>query len=494
MTDINAGTVMPEIEKLGIPAEMIGNPRPASIEAKRTSFLAPSENAEYVGGDTIRFSLPMSQNHYLTPDVSFEFDWTNTSDADTKQGALDYSASAIIQRIRIFHGSNLLSDVSEYGRLRQIINDVSQSPVNSSTISNVLEGTPQTAQVLGKKGAGGTTAISSLSAVPRQQRSTFINRNDTRRYKVALVDGLIGTLATASLPCHAMTAAPLRVEIELATTNNCVLSVPARVANDGAAGVTAAMPITWKVSKAQLNATFVQVSSSAQALIDQACGGKYMLNTSMYRHSQQNINGDSNQVSILLPFSFSSLKHLVHGLYVQTNENDQTKYTISGRSKCHVEHQWYQIGASRVPSQYINGEAELLSEACKCFAVSSDLLQVCNHLDTDNISVELTEGWYLAGSTAVATADKVSTTNKRGTFAFGFDLECWGAKSSAQRIENGINSTSLQLYVNFETSSGNVFGKVNASDAAAAKQIECHSWAQYDCLITCMNGTAYARF
>ena len=29
----------------------------------------------------------------------------------------------------------------------------------------------------------------------------------------------------------------------------------------------------------QLNATYIQVSSAAQALIDQATGGKYMLNT-----------------------------------------------------------------------------------------------------------------------------------------------------------------------------------------------------------------------
>ena len=112
-----------------MPSELIGNPRPASIEAKRTSCLSPSENSTYIGSDTVRFTLPCQPNTYLTPDVSLEFSWKSTTAAGAApaggSGALDYSASSIIRRLRIFHGSQLLEDVSEYGKLRQIIQDIS---------------------------------------------------------------------------------------------------------------------------------------------------------------------------------------------------------------------------------------------------------------------------------------------------------------------------------------------------------------------------------
>jgi hypothetical protein len=141
MTDISAEMNLPTIEKIGVPSELIGADRPASIEAKRVLHVAPSENSTYNGGDTVRFTLPCQQNTYLTPDVALRFTFTNTAVAANTCNP-DYSASALIKRLRIFHGSQLLEDCDNYNRLRQIITDVSQSPVNSSTISSVLEGTP----------------------------------------------------------------------------------------------------------------------------------------------------------------------------------------------------------------------------------------------------------------------------------------------------------------------------------------------------------------
>ena len=508
MTDINAGTNMPEIERLGVPSELIGNPRPASIEAKRTSYLSPSENSTYIGGDTVRFTLPCQPNTYLTPDVSLEFVWKNTTAAAAApaggSGALDYSASSIIRRLRIFHGSQLLEDVSEYGKLRQIIQDISQSPVNSSTISSILEGTPPSGAVAG----GGVVAtredpsipnLRSLKIVPEQMRSTFVAPQQSRRYKIRLVSGLIGSLATASCPCNAMSASPLRVEIELASNNDAVLSMPATVAPDP---VLAALPITWEINNVQLNATYIQVSSAAQALIDQATGGKYMLNTSMYRHAQQNLPGSSQSGSILLPFSYSSLKHVLHGHYIQSNNNNQTTYSISGRSRCNIGKTWYQIGASRVPSQQIDGSLQILSEACSCFAISSDLLQVSNHLTLENTAspaANFCRGWYKQSVTAVAggaaqvpVPAQVPNSNIRGTFTSGYDMEAFGAASSTQRIESGINTTALQMYYQLETVAGQTFG--GPVVGGVQQQVEVHSWAQYDCLITCANGQAYARF
>ena len=272
MTDINAENNMPQMERLGVPSELIGADRPASIEAKRTLHVAPSENATYNPSDTVRFTLPCQPNTYLTPDVALRFTINNTAVAANLM-SLDYNAGAIIKRLRIFHNSQLLEDCDNYNRLRQIITDVSQSPVNSSTISSVLEGTPV---------SGITNTVQSLNIVPETVALSIAGQT-SKTYQVQLVSGLIGSLAVKSLPTHAMSSGPLRIEIELETENSAILSQPA---DPAAAPPVVARPASWTISDVSLRATYVQVSSAAQALIDQAVGGRYMVNTCMYRHAQ----------------------------------------------------------------------------------------------------------------------------------------------------------------------------------------------------------------
>jgi hypothetical protein len=48
-------------------------------------------------------------------------------------GNFDNNASAVIERYRLYHGSQLLVDIPEYARLRKLVGDVTQSPVNGST-------------------------------------------------------------------------------------------------------------------------------------------------------------------------------------------------------------------------------------------------------------------------------------------------------------------------------------------------------------------------
>ena len=123
--------------------------------------------------------------------------------------------------------------------------------------------------------------------------------------------------------------------------------------------------------------------------------------------------------------------------------------------------------------------------------MSSDLLQVCNHFTRPNIesnAANFAESWFrptAAGPPVVAALAGVT----RGAFTFGFDLEAFGAASSTQRIESGINTTALQMYWNLETTAGTTFG-----GGVANRNLEAHSWAQYDCLLTCSNGQMYARF
>ena len=118
-------------------------------------------------------------------------------------------------------------------------------------------------------------------------------------------------------------------------------------------------------------------------------------------------------------------------------------------------------------------DKEIGAQLCKCFGVSSDLLQICNYLERDTFNV-------VASPPTPAAGDYVRT----GVFAMGIDLEAFGATSSATRIESGVNSTALQCFINFTTAPGTTFGA----------NYDVHTWANYDMLCTFANGQAYSRF
>jgi len=403
----------------------------------------------------MRFSIPCEPNSYLMPDVQLRYTINATNACN-----IDYSAYSVISRLRIFHQSQLLEDIQDANRLRSIITDVTQSPINSSTISEVLEGTPQSGMGTFVAGTAGsptdaeiTYLMNTLKVVPNCLNNAIPQATD-KTFTVSLVSGVIGSLNMKALPLHAMTAGNIRVEITLASNNDAIISSTAGT--------------TWTIKEAELRSTIVQVSNNAQALIDQAVGGNYVVNSSTYAHSQTNFATGDSTANILLPFSYSSLKHIVHGAYNQANRGTLANWSVSGRSKCNIEQVFYQVGASRVPSNPLTQKVDIITEACKCFGVSSDLLQVANHLTKDSLNVD----------------DSASSGQNVGRFVVGFDFETFGATSSATRIENGVNTTALQLYVNLQTGSGSTFG-ING---------ELHSWGAYDVLYTCQNGQMYARF
>jgi hypothetical protein len=456
MTDFSAEMNVGAMERVGVPSQLIGGDRPASIEAKKTFHVSPAENDVNNPGSTVRFTLPNQPNTYLMPNVEFTFT-AALGGVAADAGNFDNNASAVIERYRLYHGSQLLVDIPEYARLRKLVGDVTQSPVNGSTITNLLENAPD-----GSADPGDAAAIvaAKCSAVPQTQVD-FMAGASRHHMVVPLMCPVIGSMAQKAWPCHAATAAPLRIEIDLTENAKALLAANGRAGADP----------TYTIDHTQLKAEYVQVSSNAQALIDQAVGGVYSLNTSSYAHTQSTVATGSTTANLLLPFSYSSLKHFVTGLYKQGSSVDD--FNISGRNRANIDQVFYQIGAARVPSTPMSTDKEVGAQLCKCFGVSSDLLQICNYLERDTFN-----------TVATAVTPAAGAYIRQGTFAMGIDLEAFGATSSASRIENGVNTTALQCFINFTTQAGQTFGA----------NYDVHSWASYDMLVTFANGQGYARF
>jgi hypothetical protein len=101
-----------------------------------TSNIAPQNGTgPYAGGQTIIINIPTRQNLCLIGSEStlkFTLTCTNSSGATANYIRLERGgASTVIQRLRLYSGSNLLEDVDSYGLLMS--NLISLQKSNAST-------------------------------------------------------------------------------------------------------------------------------------------------------------------------------------------------------------------------------------------------------------------------------------------------------------------------------------------------------------------------
>ena len=83
----------------------------ASARSYRTNIQPQNGTGNYNAGDTIIINIPTRNNLVFVPSESYlKFQHTVTASAASKYTRFDAcGAHGLIQRIRVFHGSNLLT-------------------------------------------------------------------------------------------------------------------------------------------------------------------------------------------------------------------------------------------------------------------------------------------------------------------------------------------------------------------------------------------------
>ena len=116
----------------------------ASARSYRTNIQPQNGTGNYNAGDTIIINIPTRNNLVYVPCESYlKFTHTVTAGgADVAYARFDSNGvHGLIQRIRVFHGSNLLSDIDNYGVLAKMLFDL-QVPTDSTYGKyNILAGT-----------------------------------------------------------------------------------------------------------------------------------------------------------------------------------------------------------------------------------------------------------------------------------------------------------------------------------------------------------------
>ena len=111
----------------------------AAAKSSRVNIAPQNGTNGYNLGDTIIFNIPTRQNLVLVPNESyFKFSLNQFTNAGADPSVYRWDscgAHGVIQRIRIFHGSNLLQDIDNYNLLTKMLYDI-QVPSHKNNINS----------------------------------------------------------------------------------------------------------------------------------------------------------------------------------------------------------------------------------------------------------------------------------------------------------------------------------------------------------------------
>jgi hypothetical protein len=453
------------------------------------SNIQPQVGTQFGLNEVIQINIPTRQNLVMVPTESYlKFRFRATSAAANNVFRWDSGgAHGLIQRIRIYHGSNLLEDIDNYNLLAKMLHDI-QIPTDSTYGKlSLLEGTrpdmiaTTPTFVAGDVGAGADIVatlsnknirVQSISSgdVLRRGAGTVLadtQATDVQTYCLNLVS-LVGSLCSQNyLPLFAMTSAPLRVEIQLVDD--------LRKAMNCASNPNNATASTF-IDQVEFVAQMIELSDSAMSIISSSLGGSPLqFVIPSYRNYQfstptlaQNV---TTQVNFPIASKFSSLKSLFVTQRDRLGAN--TFFPHSSVTGGLVDYQ-FRVGSVPVPAKAVATRAEQFAELLKAIGSLSDI--------THQPSFERAS-YILESSVANTNAtDAVGASGSHsGAFYVGLNLENYEA-SSKDTIFAGWNSNTDDIYY------------IANYNPTADITLRLDAFALFDAVVVCENSTAYVRF
>jgi hypothetical protein len=401
-------------------------------------------------GDTIIFNIPTGGNLVMSGhDTVLKFGLSikngATAAADGTVKLNKGGAYGVFQRMRVFAGGVLISDIDNYGNLMDMLVTCQQSTDTVSGKFKILAGTDN-------------SVGASLGALAQDA--------DPAPYYYCLPLMSIFSLSNNYVPLFALGGTPLRVELQLVSSITQV-----------ARSLTAILPPTVRelLTNIELVCNMMELSDSGMSIIKNAIGsGPLQWVTQDYRNYSQNIivtNSDTT-VSIPIPAKFNSLNSLFFSF--RGNAGGALTRMANESNKFHLQEYFFRIGSKTLPLKPPNSVPEFLSELMRAFGSVSDV----NH--ETNISFE---AYNKNVSAAITSAVLPATEIYVGSFYVGIDLESYS------------NVPHDTIYSGMNTSSDDIFFVPRFSNSNAANtSVRVDSYALYDQLILINNGQVSVNY
>ena len=366
-------------------------PKPSAVSGHKFRVNQPTYNkSTFNPGEVALLTIPCGRKgHYLNTRMSYlKFRLNNTSlAADTI--ACDYSASSLISRLDIFHGSNLLESISEYNTLFNLWLDMTGSAEAHQHTGNILEGIDPSTERTGESIAGQASRV----------------------FCVPILSGIIGTLQSKYLPVGDMNAGDLRIELTFANVADGVVKTGA------SAGAR-----SWSVSDVELMCEFVELNSEAAKMISAQNAGGYVISFDSFQTYSSTVEQGATNMNVLIPARVSSLKTLFTVVRAQDTIGNVSSKTISSRTNPFQNsgEYYYSISGKNIPSTPVKTDAEAFAELSKSLHAFG--------------TVE-----------ATSMITKSNWENADGTYIISADTETLAHKSKV--TESGINTLSANTYL-----------------------------------------------
>jgi hypothetical protein len=372
--------------------------------------------------------------------------------------------------------------------------------------------------------------------------------NGKAKFCVPLLSGVIGTLCCKLFPLHALNS-DLQLHITLASDNTAICNnyIPTHWSRssqapgggavaDGGAKIFGNNNLNpkYQLSEIQYHANIVEVSAQAQAMLDQATGGQYVIPSMSYRNFEYSLPAGSLVNEFPVPARFTSIRSMIGCQRPSDSLNRADRFSLTSRIKNFMTGIQYRVGSLLVPQQpikmenisasigYVNsGKApEAFCHLLECVGQSVTDMDIKCGLDDNmfgaNHDIDYQYGLnpdgfvancavpdrvinYAAGPTDIVVGQTdqryyARCTGSRAGFAWGIDMESFSNAGCTGPLQSGTNTLGLnimcRLYCdNTKTNTGET---VNAQTDIVPVQVS--HFVCFDQVLVVSGGVCSTRF
>jgi len=458
-----------------------------------TTHIQPQNGQNnYTDGQTIMINIPTSQNQVLAASESvlkFDLTVTNGGTASNYIRLDKCGAHGVIQRLRLYHGSQLLEDLDNYGNIVSQLTALQKSSgcngkdsilqgfcndkyadIWKAVVDPATAGSPTDGEMVLVGTSDKTNQVLPIIAGERLHDDantgefTQIAANGytlARTYTINLLS-IVGSLSEKYVPLFAMTSAPLRLELQLASNPNKFAC-----AQRAMTGFT--------VNNCEYIAQMMELGDSAMSVIAGSVGNAPLQwVVPQYRNFVHNMNigTSSQQVSLPVPAKFNSLKSLY--MTLRGKADGATTYFPHGSCRYSLSEYTLRLGSKVIPSKAPQNAPEFFCELLKSIGSLSDINHECM-IDLDNYDV--------AGPSVNAeNTSHIHSTSSCPSFMVGVDLETYS------------NADKGAIFAGYNTINEDVFFQLAFSGLGGATDVRGDTYALYDAVMVCEAGICSVRY
>ena len=404
----------------------------------------PVSGSTFGSGSTIRIMIPHRAGCYLKPDSYLSFTVNNGSTA--YKIAVDGCVSALIQRLTVFQGSQLISDIQNYNSFKNVLLDTQVSSAQRVSGSHaIMMGTgydyAEDGTTVGGARGGQVIAVSS-----------------SKDYSTVLVNAVLGSSASKYIPLGKLNDGII-LEITLANFANAFIARATATGVISAEGVlTSAVQQTLSdaitINNVYFTANCVQLGDVAESLVQRMPDqGIFEIASKDWKIYNGAIADAASGTSVLLPARFQSVSTILGWQHEDGLQNNFRFKHLTSRSRNNLAQYSFRINGLPYPPWPVKCDGN----GAQAYA---ELERTINSLTSTLHHISLTQSEWV-----------MDDDGTHGAFVFGANLDTL-AFAQDQPVFNGT-----------KTSDGNCFVDLTFTAAGAAHAGKLYAAVQYDTVL-----------